>query len=249
MVARRILFLGGNGHCAARLAAARAALAQAGAELLDVAYPGFEGRPRARDLDDFFESIAASWPSRPEETPGPDDLVYATGIGGLIALALRAREDEISQAPLVLQAPVLWGLAHRVMPRVMRSRVARAAAVRLFRAEPFQRRFARTHFMRPLAPDLQEAFFDGYGRCGAFADLFAWFTPEYLDRLQRQLAEKPAALARITVWWGERDRVVTPGEMTWTEQALGARWPLRVFPGWGHYPMIDDPAGWARALR
>jgi len=246
MARRRVVFLGGNGHCAARLAAARAVLEPAGTTLVDIPYPGFEGRPRAADLDGFLDALAGPWAALGRES-ADGAVVYATGIGGLLALALRARDGR-SPEPLILQAPVLWGLAHRLLPRVMRWSAARAAAVRLFAAEPFQRRFVRRHFARPLGADLQAAFFDGYARCGAFADLFAWLTPAYLDRLQRQLVEDPATLERITVWWGERDRVVRPEEMAFTEQALGARWPLRVFPGWGHYPMIDDPPAWAREI-
>ena len=62
---RRLIYLGGNGHCAARLAPARQALARltaAGAvapfDLFDVPYPGFEGRPRAPDLDTFLACLS-----------------------------------------------------------------------------------------------------------------------------------------------------------------------------------------------
>ena len=81
----RVSFLGGNGHCAARLAAERPFLT--GIELDDVPYPGFEGRPRAADLESFLGALAAhlraSAPAR----------VYAMGIGGLLALCLRARGE------------------------------------------------------------------------------------------------------------------------------------------------------------
>jgi hypothetical protein len=26
------------------------------------------------------------------------------------------------------------------------------------------------------------------------------------------------------------------------------RWPVRIFPYWGHYPMIDEPEDWVRTL-
>jgi hypothetical protein len=42
--------------------------------------------------------------------------------------------------------------------------------------------------------------------------------------------------------------VVTLDELGWTEHALGVRWPRRIFPGWGHYPMIDAPEEWAEAV-
>lgn len=243
MAPRRVVFFGGNGHCAARLDLARPALADIGLDLVGVAYPGFEGRPRANDLEAFLDGALPQ--ARP--AAGNDGLVYATGIGGLIALCLRAR-GEMLQAPLLLQAPVLWGLERRLMPRLMRGRLARAAAARAFSSRSFRRLFVRRHFVETPSAEVQAAFFDGYARCGAFPDLFAWFTPGRLRQLERDLAADPAALGDVAVWWGRRDRVVTPRELRWTEQALGTTWPLRVFPDWGHYPMIDAPGAWARAL-
>jgi pimeloyl-ACP methyl ester carboxylesterase len=241
-----VVFLGGNGHCAARLAGAREALVREGLRLIDLRYPGFEGRARAKDLEAFLEIVSDEVNASHEgHLPA---IVYATGIGGLIALCLRAR-GELLDVPLLLQAPVLWGLEHRWMPRLMRLRAAQAAVSRVFAADLFQRRFVRRHFMRPPSPEATAAFFDGYARCAALPDLFAWLTPDLLRHLERQLAAQPGSLRRVSVWWGGRDRVVTPREMKWTERALGTIWPLSVFPDWGHYPMLDEPAAWARALR
>lgn len=238
---RRVSFLGGNGHCAARLAMARRFLA--GVDLDEVAYPGFEGRPRAGSFGEFLDAVSthlrASAPA----------LVYATGIGGLLALCLRAR-GELSATPLLLQAPVLWGLERRWMPRLMRLRLAQAALRQVFARPAFQRRFVRRHFTRPSGEETIAAFFDGYARCTAAPDFFAWFTPALLRSLERDLAARPVALARIQVWWGGADHVVTLRELEWTQAALGLedRWPLRIFPAWGHYPMIDEPEAWAREL-
>jgi pimeloyl-ACP methyl ester carboxylesterase len=243
MAARRVVLLGGNGHCSARLALARPALADAGVDLVEVRYPGFEGRPRVKDLASFLDAVSPQ--ARAAEGNGA--VVYATGIGGLIALCLRAR-GELLDAPLLLQAPVLGGLQRRLMPRLMRLRVARAAARRMLAAAPFQRRFVRRHFLRRPSAEAQAAFFEGYAGCAAFEDLFEWFGPGLLRRLETALAGRPEAVRRVSIWWGGRDRVVTPGELRWVEAALGTTWPVRVFPAWGHYPMIDDPEGWARAL-
>lgn len=252
----RVIFLGGNGHATARLDPARrvlAGLAGPGAPppftLVDVPYPGFEDRPRARNLDAFLAAIAESIRS---QIDGEDEgagrvLVYATGIGGLLALCLRAR-GELAGVPLLLQAPVLWGLEHRLMPRVMRMGLAQVALRRAFASPLFQARFARKHFQAPPSPEVRARFFEGYARCGALPDFFAWLTPALLRRLEADFAARPEALRRVTVWWGERDTVVPPREMAWTEAALGVTWPARRFPAWGHYPMIDDPPGWVRAL-
>ena len=240
------MFFGGNGHCAARLAPARAVLPSDGIELTEVRYPGFEGRPRAADLDAFLgflsDDVAAA------DTGPRGRLVYATGIGALIALGLRAR-GELLDVPLLLQAPVLWGLEHRWMPRLMRLPMAQAAVGSVFGTRLFRRRFVRKHFVKAPSPEMEAAFFEGYAACAALPDLFAWFTPTRLRQMERQLAAGPAALQRIAVWWGGRDRVVTPRELRWTEEALGTKWPVTFFPEWGHYPMIDAPEAWARALR
>lgn len=235
----RVLFFGGNGHCAARLAAARRFLP--GEIALDeVPYPGFEGRPRAASFTDFHGRITGD--HRPS-------LVYGTGIGGLLALCLRAR-GELIGTPLLLQGPVLWGLERRWMPRLMRFRPAQAALLRVFAAAEFQRRFIRKYFTHP--PDLETAtaFFDGYARCTAAPDLFAWLNPALLRSLERDLVARPGALEKVQIWWGGQDRVVSLQELEWTKEALGIgeRWPVRVFPEWGHYPQIDEPEAWARAL-
>lgn len=243
MAPRRMVFLGGNGHCSARLALARAALTECGIDLVDVAYPGFEGRPRAEDLNAFLQGVFEQ--AKAASGGGSGVITYATGIGGLIAVCLRAR-GALLDAPLILQAPVLWGLRRRLMPRLMRLGLARAAARRMFATAPFQRRFVRRQFVRPPTAEARAAFFEGYARCDGFPDLFAWFTPPVLRDLVPRLAARPGALREVTVWWGGRDRVVRPTELRWTEAALGTSWPLRVFPEWGHYPMIDDPVGWAR---
>jgi pimeloyl-ACP methyl ester carboxylesterase len=232
---KRVAFMGGNGHCAARLAPARGFAADL--ELADVPYPGFDGRPRARNLETFLGAIAP--------TQSAPALVYATGIGGLLALALRAR-GALEGTPVLMQAPVLWGLEHRLMPKLMRWRPAQRLIPRVFAARAFQARFVRRHFMRPLPSEQRTAFFDGYARCAALADMFGWLTAALLRRLERDLA---GPLDRITVWWGGQDRVVATDELRFSRAALGVAWPLRTFPGWGHYPMLDEPQAWVAELR
>jgi hypothetical protein len=238
MSRRRLLFLGGNGHASGRLQPARDALAAAGGtfDLAEVELPGFDGRTRAPTLDALLDALQ-------RQLDG--ELLYATGIGALLALGVRARAGT---PPLLLQAPVLWGLERRWMPRVMRLPPARAAAVRLFRLSAFQRRFWRRHLALPWDHAARAPFFDGYARCSAFADLFRWIGPRWLRELRASLLARPAALRDVAVWWGGRDTVVHPSELGAAEDALGARWPLRVFPEWGHYPMLEDPAGWVRAV-
>ena len=242
-----LLFFGGNGHARARLAPARAVLERMGSvapfELVDLPYPGFEGRPSASDRDAFLDLCArAASPVIARD----DVLVYATGIGALFAVTLRAQR-RLGSHPLVLQGPVLWGLERRWMPRIARAGLA-SVIPRLFAWKIFQKDFVRRHFVAPLAADVQSGFFDGYARCLATADLFRWCGPSWLREVENRVACDPGTLAGVEVWWGARDRVVDPSELRWTERALGVRWPARTLAWWGHYPMIDDPEGWVRAL-
>lgn len=243
-------FFGGNGHSAGRLRPARDALARMAAaatiepfEIVEVPYPGFEGRPRARNAEAFLATLADAVELA---TARDDVVVYGTGIGALFALTLRVQR-RLGIAPLVLQGPVLWGLERRWMPRLARAGLA-PLVPRLLAWPRFQRRFARRQFVVPPPAEVHDAFFEGYRRCTATADLFRWCGPAWLRDLEAAGARHPDTLGGVEVWWGGRDGVVGPAELRWTEQALGVRWPERAFPAWGHYPMIDDPEGWVRAV-
>lgn len=243
---RTVLHFGGNGHASARLDRAREALARrTGAPALaDVPYPGFEGRPSSPSLDAFLDSAAGS--CRAFQTSAVAG--YASGIGALVALSLRAR-GELTGLPLIFQGPVLWGLERRRLPRLLKVfPPARRWLQQAFTRPAFQDRFVRTQFRRPLTGSARVRFFEGYARCPAFADFFGWFTPRWLRTLERQFARQPSGLAGVTVWLGGLDRVVGPAEVEATARALGVRWPLVRFPAWGHYPMIDEPEEWADAL-
>jgi hypothetical protein len=247
-----VLFFGGNGHASARLDPARAAVDRlartaeiAPFDIVEVPYPGFEGRPRAADAATFLRSLAGA--AATAIGGRADVAVHATGIGALLAVTLRARQV-LGRAPLVLQGPVLWGLEHRWMPRLARAGLA-GVIPRLFQQAAFQRHFVRKHFANAsLSPDLAAAFFEGYARCAATTDLFRWCGPRWLRDVEATVHEGGADLTGVQVWWGGRDLVVGPAELRWTEAALGVRWPERTFDTWGHYPMIEDPEGWVRAV-
>jgi pimeloyl-ACP methyl ester carboxylesterase len=113
-----------------------------------------------------------------------------------------------------------------------------------FRLGVVRRRFVARHFLKEHPREFIDAFFAGYHDAGAFASWFDWLRPGLLRRLEGEIARSPAALEGVEAWWGGRDHVVTVEELRHTERALGVSVPLRVFPQWGHYPMIDDPEGW-----
>jgi pimeloyl-ACP methyl ester carboxylesterase len=236
---RAVLFLGGNGHAPIRLQPAREVLRRGGEPftLEDLPYP------RAASFDALLDAVAREVEAR----ASPGATVYATGIGALVALALRARGGLPDHA-VVLQGGVLWGLERRWFPRVMRIAPMPRLLAAAFRLATVRRRFAARHFQRTHPPELVDAFFEGYRDARAFAAWFHWLRPALLRRLERDLQATSGALADLRAWWGGRDGVVGIDELRHTERALGIRIPLHVFPEWGHYPMIDDPEGWVREV-
>lgn len=242
----RALFFGGNGHSAARLAPAQAALASLAErpfELVSVPYPGFEGRPRAASFESFLDATAAA----ADALRGPGVWAYATGVGGLLVMCLRAR-GALRDVPVLFQAPVLWGLERRWMPRLMRLGLAQVALRRAFASPTFQRRFVRKHFLTTPSEEVVRSFFEGYAACAALPDFFEWMTPALLRELEAHHASDGALLDGVRFVWGARDTVVPPRELAWTEQALGIRIDVTTVPAWGHYPMIDDPESWVREV-
>jgi hypothetical protein len=218
----RVLFLGGNGHCQARLAPARAAAAALAAsgeiaalEIAEVAYPGFEGRTAPADRASFLTGLADA--VQEAEARAPVRLAYATGIGALFAVALRL-DGRLERVPLVLQGPVLWGLERRWIPRLARAGLA-GMIPRLMTLPAYRAHFARTHFGPAVSEETRRAFFEGYSRCAVSAHLFRWFDPSLLRELEARAAALPRALDDVKVWWGGRDGVVAPRELEWTRRA------------------------------
>lgn len=232
-----VVFLGGNGHADVRLEGVRSALEQAGQpfRLVDLEYPA------VASYDELLAQLALRMEQLDEQTPV--GLVYATGIGGLIALSLRAR-GALRHQHLVLQGAVLWGLERRWFPRLMRLPGMPGLLTRAFRNERVRARFVARHLHSTPAPEWVERFFAGYGDADAFARWFAWLTPALLRRLEVELAARPDALEQLEVWWGDADSVVGLEELRLSERALGRALPVRTFAGWSHYPMIDEPRAW-----
>ncbi len=250
-----VLFLPGNGHASVRLNPARTALESLAPErrfaLTELPYPieaTFDATLAAvaRRADAWREGCRGDG-SAPERR-----LIMATGIGGLVALALRA-SGRLLEDRLVLQGPVLWGLEQRRFPRLMRLGIGPfkpgpQLLVQALKLPALRRRFAAKHFVRDMDPEFIKAFFAGYLSPQEFAAWFRWLTPDLLRSLERKLPSVPGALVNLELWWGERDHVVGLDELARTERALGRQLPCRRFPDWGHYPMIQDPGGWVREV-
>lgn len=225
--------LPGNGHVEERLDAARAAAA---ALPRPFRIESVHYETSVRTFDALLDGVEADLADA--------DLVYATGIGGLVHLALLARGTTRRRA--IWQGPVLWGLESRRFPKIMRLPLMPRALTLALKTGPIRRRFERKHFLRPLDPALRSAFFDGYADARAFARWFGWLTPSLLRDLEPRLRGRQDLVDTVRVWWGSEDHVVTTEELRITERALGLDFDLEVKEGWAHYPMIDDPSAWVR---
>lgn len=250
MTAPRLLFVGGNGHARARLDGVREVLARPSERppflLVDVALPGFEGRPAPASLEDLTAALAEVVQA---ERDRGEAALYATGIGALLTVTAALEGKLPPDLPLIAQGAVLWGLERRRFPRLMRALPGASRGLGwLLRMPAIQRRFVRRHFRRALDDAERGTFFSGYAACPAFGRFFEWFTPAHLRRLEAWHAEHPERLDGLRFLWGARDSVVSLEEVDRSEAVLARSFTRRVLAEWGHYPMIDDPVDWVREV-
>lgn len=240
-MSRGPMFLGGLGHALCRLAPARTAARSFGFDVKEVLYPGFEGRPSSASIDEFLDAVELQ--VEIYRLSHKRRVIYATGFGSLVALALRAR-GRFLDVPLLIQGAVPWQTVRAVggQPEV-------GAGLRAnLRRPDYQARYVARHFQRPLDPGESRAFFSGFATCDIHEALFEWLTPGWLADLEGRITARREALEGITVWLGERATLVQPSELDVTEAALGVRWPRVVVDDWGHFPYLDDPLGWVEAV-
>lgn len=201
-----------------------------------VTLPGFEGRPlpagpvtMATFTDALLDAVRTA--------PRPR-VVLGHGIGGSIAL------DALGDAPddadgIVLHAPVGARLDSRRFPRVMAAPMVRRA-VRLGISSLPARLVGRAVLFRSAPRGTADRFLREYRRCAAFEPMFDLLTADWFARL------RPVDLPGLLLW-GSRDRVVDADHLP-DFQRLVRRATWHVEPGWGHFPMLDDPDRYAAVV-
>jgi pimeloyl-ACP methyl ester carboxylesterase len=236
-----VVFLPGIGHRPVRLAAARAVLRARGipVHIIEMDYP------HADTFDELVDQLSERllvWSLREPGVP-----VYATGVGALVALALRARGSLVGHK-IVIQGGALWGLGRRTFPRVVRVAPVARLVASTFRNPRFRERYAEKNFQRLHSPEFVNDFFEGYGDGRRVAKWLRWLRPSLLRKLEKEFAAHPDALEDVEIWWGEKDKITGLDELSRMERAVGQQFPLHVFEDWGHYPMIDAPEAWVTEL-
>lgn len=202
-----------------------------------VTLPGFGGVP----ADPALHSVA-DYADRLGDLVAVHDqpILLGHGIGGSIALDLASRRPDLLGG-LILHAPVAANLDRRLFPRVMATRPMRSLARRLVAARPFRPLWRRLFFPSGAPRETLDRFFDGYRHCEAFGQMFEIIDARWFEGLE------PVRDVPTVLLWGEHDRVLRSGQSA----AVTAKLPnadVVLQPGWDHFPMIEQPEEYARAI-
>ncbi len=207
-----------------------------------VTLPGFGGRPADPTLQQLPDYAEQLW-REIEHLPRPL-VVLGHGIGGSIAL------DMVQRHPvdgLILHAPVGTRLDRRWFPRLMRPEPIRRL-IKWGISSRITRPVVGRRFFDPSVPDdYIGRFLDEYRRADSFSQMFDIITSDWWEGL------RPVDLPALMLW-GSQDRVLGADQLA-DYRVLLPRAATDVVPGWGHFPMVDDPetyatvvVDWARRL-
>ncbi|MCQ9423965.1 alpha/beta hydrolase [Pseudomonas sp. LJDD11] len=191
--------------------------------------PGFGNNPEppCSDLDGYVSALIAA--------TRPGNAIMAVGVNALLVLhALQRQPGHFSRS--VLLAPVGAFLWQRRLPALMSPLPIRKTIHWLLANRPtlFASKFSR----RSWTPAQYQRMGEGYARCRAFVP--------YWDLLRASTALPLLEWVQdpVELVWGDQDGVLGI-EQAAAWSAILARADLRISlkAGWGHYPWIDDPAG------
>ena len=213
-----------------------APLLPAGFDLRAPTLPGFGGVPLG-DIDGLG-GLTDALQAEVADSARPRVLL-GHGVGGAVALDLLAR-DPGQVDGLLLHAPVGTRLDTRWFPRLMSTRAVQRTVQSVI-AHPLTRPLLRRVALRQVPREVADRTLAAYGRCEAFGRLFDWLDSEWFEALP-PLGDLPAV-----VLWGERDRVLDAEQRGDYRRLLPDAREV-VVPGWGHFPMLDRPEGYARML-
>ncbi len=202
-----------------------------------ITLPGFAGLtrdPSLRTLADYaarLKSLIAG-----EAHPL---VLLGHGIGGSIALEF-SQGDSAGVDGLILHAPVGARLEKRLFPRLMALPGARSLGQWLFSSRLTRPLFTKLLFSHPLPAGYRDRFFDEYRQCAVFGQMFDLITPAWFNALQP--VEIPAAFL-----WGEDERVLSVDQLD-DYRTLLPNHIIRTVATWDHFPMIEQPAAYAREI-
>ncbi len=170
------------------------------------------------------------------ETPQPVVLL-GMGIGGAILLEY-IQHFPATVRGVILHAPTYpqRGFLLELMALPGMRKLAQWLCSAWLTRPIFKRIFFDDY--RNIPPDILDRFFGEYRQCSVFGQMFDLITPEWFDSLQP--SSVPAALV-----WGEKDKVHRNRRIY---RELLPDSETFIIPGWGRFPMIEQPQDYARKI-
>jgi pimeloyl-ACP methyl ester carboxylesterase len=205
-----------------------------GFELRAVTLPGFAAVPRDPRLvtiADYARRLA----EMVEEIPRPRVLL-GHGIGGSIAFEL-AQHGDVALDGLILHAPVGANLDTRWFPMLMSLPGMRGLGQGLFASGALRWFFRSIMFSNAVPRAYSDQFFDEYGTCSVFGEMFDLITFDWFASLRP--ISMPSAIL-----WGAAEKVLTVDQLGEFKKLMPDAFTVRVV-GWGHFPMAEAPRSYA----
>lgn len=194
-------------------------------------FPDVPADPQLTTLAAYADVLAGHVAAAPRPR-----VLLGHGIGGSLALTALA-DGGVNVDGLILHAPVGTRLDTRWLPRLMRLPGATGLLAAVLASAPARPLLRRLAFVAPVDVDSARRLLAGYGRCPAFGHMFDLIDADWFARLPP--LDVPAVLL-----WGGRERILGVDQLEdYTRLLPGA--DVAVVDGWDHFPMLDDPRGYA----
>lgn len=199
-----------------------------------VTLPGFADVPRDPALTTLYD-YATCLKDLIADEPRPLVLL-GHGIGGAIVLEYTQHYTQMLEG-IILHSPLGTRLDDRLLPKLAHLPGARTTIQKLFASHLLRPMWRRIWFSHPVPSDYLNRFFDEYGTCSVFAQMFDLITQQWFEQLQPR--EIPAVLL-----WGEKERTLKTDQAHHYQRFL-PRTMTRIVSNWDHFPMVEQPADYA----
>lgn len=228
----KIYLLGGNGSCAEWWQDTMPHFQRL--QPIPVELPGFGDNPSSQ-----FESLDQLANALIDQTE-PGQQIFAVGVNGLVVLHALVRRPQHFRH-VILLAPVGAFLWERNFVKVMQFKPLRHTLHWLLSRYP---KLLRRKFTKQNWPDeYYRRIANGYRKCRAFSRYFDIVTPHAALDLFEWITTP------IDLVWGNADGILDVAQTAaWDSILPRADLAITIRSDWGHYPYLDDPSGFAKAL-